>query len=1200
MIGRRWLNWCAVAVLTAGSLLAIRARPLGAQSQPPPLLNLDPEAVPAIPPHALRDAGWRPKDASVPALKPLDATNGWRPKGSGPIRTVNHQPALEVPPMRVEPETPTLPPPLSVKQTPRSTDPRAALLLSAARNAVARGVPGEAVQRFEEYLALDPNDREVRREYAGILVQVDRVKAAIEQYRTLLADEPNSTSLLVPLADAYLQLKEFRKAAALLQQALERSPSNLEYAVKLARALAFDGDFTRAFQVFEKHIGRQNPGDARVPRSYGGLLVDLHKPEDAVAFLEPLREKFPDDLEVLSYLIRAQARLANRPKVAELIADLATRKPNTIAPRLELAESLYQSGDLEPAAQVYGQVLAAEPTNSFAQIGIARVAIAQMLPREAFRILSTVQPSNAAQRLFLLAWAEYHQLVGEYAQAKQLYRTFIEKDDTDNESRLALARLYEFMREDEKAKAEYAKIPPEAAQYRPARLGIVTTLMVQRKFGEAIELGRLAMRDFPNDPTARATLARVLGKAGQCAEAELLCREYLRQETRNEAGIVEVRLALGKVLLDQSKLAEAATEYESLLNRPAGRVIPAFYGLARARMKLGSVEQMDAVIEMAVNYLGDPRARLQLADQFVADVDDGIAGDLCVQALRGDSGNLAVLIRLADIRQRQASFNGHFDEAIQMADSVLRLSPNNVRGLEALARTLAIAQKFEKSADVYSRLIAIDPEFTLPRLERARVLYSDHQFNRAAGAYRDLPKPPLPDTPRADPSAPNTMPNLQSVAKPRVPFDVLHGEITRVSATTTTESNVPSPSQRFALDAAAWTTSTQETELEAKAKSLKGWRNYQSMPVYRQLIAEEPGNTEGLFDLGQVYSELKHTRKAIGMYGELLAVDPRHRDGAIAMDRASLELEPQLLLNQDFFSQRGRDGTASIDRYRYTAAARIPFGDENEYLQVGFSRINYDAVNYPAVDGNVLSVRLQQKPQANLLLHAQANLETFGPGGFSDRVTFDTGAWYEPCDLFRVYFSGFLENIAESSGSLAQDIYRGGVRMGGDVRPSRRWDFGGQYLVGVYSDKNTLNQFTLFNEVLLNFLPKQLKFVTRLDFQGFADQTFFFPPNPGDIVRAVHPYFSPQAFSYLENRIEWTHYLGRDYFSHANVCYYSLQYGMGYDNNFFAYHRFRALFNWDICSWASVGADSNVLISPLYNMVGASAYLTLRLPVFRR
>jgi tetratricopeptide (TPR) repeat protein len=1039
------------------------------------------------------------------------------------------------------------------------------------------------------------------------LVQADRYKNAVEQYRRLLADEPDNLTLVVALADVYLVMKDYRKAAAQLLIALDKAPRNLEYAVKLARAYAFDGEIGRAFEIFNRYLGRYKTDDGRLPKSYGALLIDLGQLDAAVAFLKARRQDAPDDIEILAYLIRAYARLGDRVKANEAIIALGERRPTSIAIRLELAESLYQSSDLEAAGLVFGQVLRAAPDNQLANIGLARVLTAQFLVHDAAAILSRLNPTGTPRRIFLLAWAEYHQAIGEYTQAKQIYRWFLTKDENDAEARLAMAKLYAFTREDEKAKVEYGKVPFEAVQARVARRGIVDVLLVQRRYPEALELSRVLMRENPSDGSNCALAAQALAKSGNAVDAERICREYLKNNTQYEPAIAEVRLALAKILLDGGKTADAASEYEQALASPYGRTAAAFYGLARARVRLGLGGKALALHHAAFAILGDPRGRLLIADQFVADREDDPAGDLCEEVLRADPRNLPALIRLADIRQRQSSVTADIGPPLAICDTILHLSAKNVRALLAMARAYSIVKKFKQSVATYDQLIEADPDFTVPKRERARILVSDNAFVSAREAYAELQRSPIQEIFRsgaADKSS-AAPPYLTPYVLQASGSEILHGDLGGLLPPNI-EAEAFSVGPRPSFEMAGAAADTSGAELEGRAKLLKNWRNYTATPIYQQLIRQEPANTEALFDLAQIYSAQQHTRKAIDTYNELLQVDPLHRDGLVARERASLEWQPQLHLDFDYYGERGRDNLAAVDRTTYRTAVRLPFRDENEYIETAFARAHYDPVGGPAIDGNIISFGGQVKPLERLLVSGQVKFESYDKGsvnqrgGFNDRVTFDTGFRVEPCDQARIYLIGFLENVVESAGSIEQDIYRGGIRFGGDVRPARRWDFGGEYTVAAYSDRNTLNQFHLFNEVTLCFLPYQLKFVTTLDYMAYAHQSIQDPNDPNNSLLAIHPYFAPAGFAVYENRLEWLHYFSRDYFAHANACYYGLQAGLGWDNQFRIYNRFAALLNLDLKPWCSVGAMGNYYKTNNYQQVGAHAYLVLRLPHFHK
>ena len=100
-------------------------------------------------------------------------------------------------------------------------------------------------------------------------------------------------------------------------------------------------------------------------------------------------------------------------------------------------------------------------------------------------MLDSFIPNPANQRSYLLTYSSYHQTIGEYTEGKQIYRDMLRRNESDHEVRYALGRLYEYTKEWEKAKAEFAKIPPQDKMARRSRLWFGYALLHQRKFSEA-------------------------------------------------------------------------------------------------------------------------------------------------------------------------------------------------------------------------------------------------------------------------------------------------------------------------------------------------------------------------------------------------------------------------------------------------------------------------------------------------------------------------------------------------------------------------------------------------------------------------------------------------------------------------------------------------------------------------------------------
>jgi hypothetical protein len=426
----------------------------------------------------------------------------------------------------------------------------------------------------------------------------------------------------------------------------------------------------------------------------------------------------------------------------------------------------------------------------------------------------------------------------------------------------------------------------------------------------------------------------------------------------------------------------------------------------------------------------------------------------------------------------------------------------------------------------------------------------------------------------------------------------LRAELARLAASCPDES-VRLEAHRLICDYDATLAWQEAFRLERDAKELKDYRNYAAVAQYNAANQFEATNTEMLFDEAQVFGALRQTRAELTWYANTLAVDPTHRDAIAASERASAEISPKLDLRVDWMRQRGRSGLASIDRQRYLAAVSLPLGDEDEFAQFGYMRQAYNPLDDAQFWGNVPFFRVQKKwDDSRLMTYGQVNLEQYASGrGFSTRPTFDVGEWYDHNDVLRTRCGAFLENVAENGEAVRQDIFRYGFYTGADIRPTRTWNFGATYTYAHYSDNNDAHQGNFYNDVSLTLPPKQLKVVETVNVWSYRDQTRFPTPIPiPELLQGtVHPYFAPDCYANGEIRVEWWHWLSRDYFIHSNQCWYSLQYGIATDSNLVTYHDLRAIFNYDVNSCLSIGAEANAYLGgDTYSQYMAMAYVRVR------
>jgi tetratricopeptide (TPR) repeat protein len=1071
-------------------------------------------------------------------------------------------------------------------------------ILGLARVAVQEDNLPEAIRRFDEYLKRYPNDLGVRLELAGVLVRAGERVRAIEEYKRLQAARPNNTDVSLGLASVYIQAQQYQEAIPLLRAALERAPNDLNVAARLARTCALDRDFLHAQAVYDRYLAALKPGEARVPRELTALLLDLQRPADALLFLLPRREKEREDAQTLVELARAYARLGDNGPALQTIEEMKGLGKNGITQLLDLGKDLISSGDDFVAAAVFSQVLAVDPGNLTGQLGLAQVQIHQYLPVQALCTLSGIRQTPALCRQWAMVWAEYHQLIGEYAEAREKYHDLLCKDPQDVEARLALAKLLQYIAEYEKAKAQYGVVPPTGGRGRQARLGIASTLYDQRRFAESAECCERLLAEDPADGEAMARLMRDQSKMGACDKAIALGRGFLAKFGHLEPVAVPVQLALGRVLLEASRYAEAAKEFECLLGRPGNRFPDAWYGLARARARLNDDARADQALMTAFNEPGhETRNRLLIADQFYADFEDHRAEELARSVLHHDPKNLAALIRLADAQLREARPSGHIDAVLQTTHDILHLSSTNVRGRLALARAFSLAKHFPDAVAEYDRLLAVDPTFLVAQLEKARVLFSDHQFAASQAVYHCAQQP--------DPEA--LMRNgLAALLQLHVEFRpqlapcletglgghaVLEEPLKLAAAMGDPAAQVAM--RALLLEADARGAEIAAIKLEADGKCVRDWRNFTAKPIFEKLVALEPDSVEGYFDLGQVDGQLRQTQNAITAFGQILQIDPLNREAAIASGRAGLALNPSGTFLASAFNQTGRQGEADCGRFRIGALVNCPMGDEDEGVGGGYSRLFYHLPGFPSLQGDMLTLNGSKRVDDYSILYALTNIEDY-ENRISTRPTYEIGGRHVVCDGTTITANTFLNNVVENGESVQQDIYRAGANLGVESQITRFWQAGGNYRFAYYSDSNVMSEIYLHTDLLATLPPDQLKLVARLDYLTYTQQTIFGPN--GSIVGSIHPYFAPSDYAFCEGRVEYTHWLSRDYFTYSNQCYFSLQYGLGFDNNANIYNDLRAIFNWDVESWLSVGIDAEAQLSHVYNNQQVFAYLVLRWP----
>jgi predicted Zn-dependent protease len=409
--------------------------------------------------------------------------------------------------------------------------------------------------------------------------------------------------------------------------------------------------------------------------------------------------------------------------------------------------------------------------------------------------------------------------------------------------------------------------------------------------------------------------------------------------------------------------------------------------------------------------------------------------------------------------------------------------------------------------------------------------------------------------------------------------------------------------KRVAIEVEARALEVRALEQEQCAMSLKDLRIHQAVDAYNVVLANQPDNTSAMSNLAEMYGALGLTRAVIGTTNEILAVDPYNRDAAVVLDWATMTLQPRAKTQIDLSTQQGRNGLASIELDKYTVQSVCPFGDEGDYVGLGYSRMVYVPHGYPVLAGDMPSLLFGKQIGDRMQFVSELNFETY-PNRFSDRPTFNGTLTYDVNDCWKANVGGFLRNVAENGASIDQDIFRGGVDIGSTFHITREMDALASYRFSGYSDNN------LEHEALARFIyrltpsPCELKFISTAQFTSFDETNILSGTNspelPGNVIppNFRHPYFAPLDFFYFEERLAYKQTLSRDLFKYSDHCYFLLEYGLGIDNRETIYHNFRVGLNCDVNLWLRLGVNAESTISPVYKAGAGFAFIELRWPPF--
>lgn len=519
-------------------------------------------------------------------------------------------------------------------------------------------VGDEATKQAREAVRLDPNLAEARRllgslEFAAAEKDSSKLPAAIEDLTAAHKLAPGDAGTSVALARALLAAERPAEAAAILDELPELSGQPAIQRLT-AEAKAKSGRYREAEELY-RGLWEADPGDREIAAALIDLYEDQDKLDEALAVLEKLGARDPENPAVGERIVLDLARAGRFPESEQRARELVAKRPENRGGQRLLATVLFERGNTVEGEKILKILLEADPDDVAARRTLASEYVRERRFDEARAIYEEMirragaDPRKADARLSAeieLGFIAY--LQKDYAGARKILAPLALADGQvrDRAARILLASdrdSDDFKDGWERAKAYAAARPldpeweAEAAEFRyrlgetkaaEATLdalgasGQLEKMMAAadaygrlKRYDAAIRISREAAAKFPESTDALFRLGSSLERGGNPAEAEKVFLSLLAMRPNDSATLNY----LGYMWADQGVQLERAKDMLEKAVAREPRNAAYLDSLGWAYFRLGQLQTADKTLREAYRrepadptieeHIGDLEAR---------------------------------------------------------------------------------------------------------------------------------------------------------------------------------------------------------------------------------------------------------------------------------------------------------------------------------------------------------------------------------------------------------------------------------------------------------------------------------------------------------------------------------------------------------------------------------------------------------------
>jgi tetratricopeptide (TPR) repeat protein len=583
----------------------------------------------------------------------------------------------------------------------------------------------QIVSLLQENLLTNPNDQASRLLLAATYDRAGELQLALAAYREAWSRSPDDINIIIPTVAALYKAEEYDEAENILNRVSQQKLYHPQLQRIQLRNYLRRGQLSSASEILEELISN-DPNNQAACLSLALLKIQQNEFDGASQLLEALKAQHPNSLSVTSAQVQLSIRQGKQQEALHLCDELVEnlKSASTYMLRAKIRATL---GQRDGAIKDLKQATAMEPNNVgvwiassdfYRATGHLDQAIADI--RRALSLApDNIQVQKRAIALFLRA--DNPDIV---QQGIILHGKALESNPTDVELLLIKARM--LLSEGtapaiKNARDILQKVTDENPKNSRAWVLLGEIMLLQRQPGRAVDIALRGLAHTPNDKTLLLLKARA--EAARSPILAVPTLRVLREQDPNNVDYV-IRLANAYINDDQAQKAVDLL-HEQITNSDASNMRRCRLTLAVALYKSGNKTEAQEEFDLLTESLPDDpaplvaQARLLIEDKSWDQIREKVSQ--WYQTHPTDIGTPTTIANdLGATGDKQAQ-----KVAEDILLMVLQREPNSRQAIAAMAMLLQVSGRGPESAELYRKVLEVEPNNVVAINNLAWVLCED-------------------------------------------------------------------------------------------------------------------------------------------------------------------------------------------------------------------------------------------------------------------------------------------------------------------------------------------------------------------------------------------------------------------------------------------------------------------------------------------